>query len=194
MLVTAVLFDLYDTLAYLRSDLIDAERREQARLAGVDADAWAGLWRANILDRMRGALGGLQDEFRVLLQGLGVDPSPALLDLLLEREHAVWNRAVTLYPEALPLLDELRRRGYRLGLVSNCSAQAGDVVRRNGLDARLDALTLSFEVGALKPSPEIFLHACTPARRSAWRRPSACSSRTAHSPSWTRPRRSGWSA
>ena len=28
MLVTAVLFDLYDTLAYLRSDLIDAERRQ----------------------------------------------------------------------------------------------------------------------------------------------------------------------
>ena len=156
----AVLFDLYDTLVYLTPSIIQEARQELARLAGVDAEAWAGGWRDNVLDRMRGVYGGMEDELRLMLRGLGADPPAELVADLAVREHAAWERAVILYPDALPLLDELRRRGYRLGLVSNCSCQAGEVVRRNGLSERLDALSLSCEVGVAKPDPEIFLHAC----------------------------------
>ncbi|MCC6175246.1 MAG: HAD family hydrolase [Chloroflexi bacterium] len=168
--IRAVLFDLYDTLLYLTPAAVRETRHKLAVRASVDPDAWAALWHANVLDRMLGKLGGLEDEIRVMLGQLGVDPSPALVVELAEVEAAGWASAVTLYPEALPLLAELGARGYQRGLVSNCSAQAGEVVRRIGLADSFEALVLSYEVGVAKPDPAIFEHAC----RSLGVEPAAC--------------------
>jgi putative hydrolase of the HAD superfamily len=109
---------------------------------------------------MLGRLGGLDDEIRSMLQQLGADPSPDLLAELVDVEIAGWARAVTIYPETLPLLAALRERGLKLGLISNCSADAGATVERIGLASRFDAIVLSCDVGLAKPDPAIYEHAC----------------------------------
>jgi putative hydrolase of the HAD superfamily len=158
-MIRAVIFDLYDTLLYLNAPAVAETRRALALRAGVDPDAWATVWRKNVLDRMLGKLGGLEDELRTMLRQLGTEPSPELIRELAETETAGWAGAVTLYDETLPLLTALRKRGLKLGLISNCSAQAGDVLSRIGLAQYFDALTLSCEVGAMKPDPAIYHHA-----------------------------------
>ncbi|MGE3911838.1 MAG: HAD family hydrolase, partial [Chloroflexota bacterium] len=102
--------------------------------------------------------GSLEDELRAMLQHLGAAPSPALLQELAEREIAGWASAVTLYPETVPALAALRERDLKLGLLSNCSAQ-GDLLARIGLAPYFDAVTLSCEVGAMKPDPAVYHHA-----------------------------------
>jgi putative hydrolase of the HAD superfamily len=158
--IEAVLFDLYDTLGYLNSSIILEGRRELARLAGVDPDAWAAEWRTTAMERMLGTLGDMEAQIELMLRRLGADPPPELVADLAARENRAWEGAVTLYPDALPVLGELRRRGFTLGLISNCSSQAGAVVRVLGLDALMDSVVLSFEVGVAKPDPAIFRHAC----------------------------------
>lgn len=158
-MIRAVIFDLYDTLLYLNAPVVTDTRRQLALQAGVEQEAWATLWRENVLDRMLGKLGGLEDELRTMLRQLGADPSPALIRELAETETAGWASAVTLYPETLPTLTTLRERGLKLGLISNCSAQAGDVLSRIGLAPYFDALSLSCEVGVMKPDPAIYHHA-----------------------------------
>jgi putative hydrolase of the HAD superfamily len=156
-----VLFDLYDTLLYLDAPAVAETRRQLAVRAGVDPDTWAALWRDNVLDRMLGRLGGLEVELRTMLQQVGLDdPAPDLVAELAETETAGWASAVTLYPETLPTLAALRERGLLLGLISNCSSQAGAVLERIGLAERFDAITLSCAVGAMKPDPAIYEHAC----------------------------------
>jgi putative hydrolase of the HAD superfamily len=65
---------------------------------------------------------------------------------------------------ASALLDSLRARGVKTGLVANSWPDPGRVLRRDaevlGLAERLDTMVFSEELGVRKPDPAIFLHAC----------------------------------
>jgi HAD superfamily hydrolase (TIGR01509 family) len=56
---------------------------------------------------------------------------------------------------------ELHRRGLATAIVSNCDHSTRAVVERLGLYDEVNVVILSFEVGAAKPSPEIY-------RRALW--------------------------
>jgi putative hydrolase of the HAD superfamily len=74
------------------------------------------------------------------------------------RQCRVW-----LWPPAtiLETLDELRRAGIRLGLVSNCSPETVTLWPGQPLAPRLDAVGFSCVIGAAKPDPTIFLKVCS---------------------------------
>jgi HAD superfamily hydrolase (TIGR01509 family) len=85
-------------------------------------------------------------------------PHPALAEALYERILSPdgW----TPYPDAAPVLAELRARGIRTAAVSNVGFDLRPILAAHGLLEHLDACVLSFEVGAAKPAPEIFAAAC----------------------------------
>jgi putative hydrolase of the HAD superfamily len=155
-MIRAVLFDWYDTLAHVNGDAIVAGRRAIAARAGVDPERMAELWRDTAEQRMLGALGNLEEQFVTLLGRLGLDSPPALVRELVEIDLRSWQDAVTLYADARPALETLKARGYKLGVLSNCSAEAGAVIERAGLDHVFDALALSFRLGVAKPQPAIY--------------------------------------
>jgi HAD superfamily hydrolase (TIGR01509 family) len=85
-------------------------------------------------------------------------PHPELAEALYARIRAPagW----TAYPDAAPTLDALRARGIRTAAVSNVGFDLRPVLNGLGLLDRFDACVFSYEVGAVKPSPEIFAAAC----------------------------------
>jgi HAD superfamily hydrolase (TIGR01509 family) len=64
------------------------------------------------------------------------------------------------YPDAAPTLRALRERGIRTVAVSNVGFDLRPVLDGLGLLDRLDAVLLSFELGAVKPDPRVFAAAC----------------------------------
>ena len=64
------------------------------------------------------------------------------------------------YPDTGPTLRALRQRGIKTGIVSNVPRDLSDVFARRGLGGLVDAYVHSFQVGAEKPDPRIFLAAC----------------------------------
>ena len=96
---------------------------------------------------------------RRLLGDFGVEPSDEELNRFLEAEHEAWDPARELASTSHALLDSLRRRGLKLGLVSN-AFDPGWLLHRDldrmGLGERLDFAVFSSEVGVRKPHPAIF--------------------------------------
>jgi HAD superfamily hydrolase (TIGR01509 family) len=85
-------------------------------------------------------------------------PHPRLAEALYER--VLLPHGWTAYPDAVPVLRALRARGVRTAAISNIGFDARPVLAGLGLLEHLDAVVLSYEVGATKPSPEIFRAAC----------------------------------
>lgn len=77
----------------------------------------------------------------------------------IEAEHAAWAPARRMGDSTHALLDSLRSRGLKLGLVSN-AFDPPPILHRDleamGLAERLDAVVFSSEVGRRKPDPLIF--------------------------------------
>jgi putative hydrolase of the HAD superfamily len=61
-----------------------------------------------------------------------------------------------LYRDTRETLAELRTRGYRLGLVSNCFGDEAHWPAEFELGSCFDAMVLSCKVGLVKPEPDIY--------------------------------------
>jgi HAD superfamily hydrolase (TIGR01509 family) len=169
-----VLFDYGETLVeFVRPD--DALAAAEARIAALLAAAGFGrltaeALRATVLDRVehevldhqrRGELREISvvDASRAAYADAGIDLGDALLDEVLRIEQEAWWHGAHLDPAALPLIDGLRQNGLRVGLCSNAPYRVPSLhaqLAHVGLDAHLDTVTFSAEVGWRKPSPRMF--------------------------------------
>ncbi len=152
----AALLDLYDTVARTRwrelSDRISGE-------LGVDV---AALYRAYALTRAErsiGAFDGPEGDMAAIVEAAGFTSTPELIDSLVAMERRFSETGVELWEDSLPVVYELRQRGVRTALVSNCSHSTRGIVDRLGLVDAFDEVILSFEVGLRKPDPAIYREA-----------------------------------
>jgi putative hydrolase of the HAD superfamily len=165
-MLEAVLFDGGDTLVGWAWDdrLLGAGHDAGLRALGREpSPELTARFRAGYLPLLEGREELDEVDYPALIRRLlgefGIEPSAGELDRFLAAEHEAWAPARRVGDGMLELLDALRARGLRLGLVSN-SFDPGWLVRVDlaawGLAHRLDAVVLSSEVGKRKPHPEPF--------------------------------------
>ena len=65
----------------------------------------------------------------------------------------------TVYPDTVPVIEALAGDGIAVGVVSNIAFDVRPAFARLGIDDLVSVFALSFEVGAVKPQPEIFRYA-----------------------------------
>jgi putative hydrolase of the HAD superfamily len=159
---TAVLLDLYNTLV---SGGEDARRREiHAAMAadlGADPERFGELYRQSYPQRDVGALGDLEASVRAVARVAGVTPTEAQVRLAAARRRAYCREMLWPSPATLETLDTLRAAGWRLGLVSNCTAETPEQWKRTPFATRFDAVGFSCELGVAKPDPAIYLAVCS---------------------------------
>lgn len=151
-----VLFDLYDTLVRVDEATRAAHRRQIAREMRVDEEVFASAWEGTRAASNRGELFGTVERFAKVLEHLGRDRDLALCVTLANMEHHHLSSMATPNARVTELLQDLGARGYKLGIVSNCSSSALYALAASQLTKFTDIQVLSFEVGTLKPAPEIY--------------------------------------
>jgi len=158
----AVLFDWGNTLVQFTWDdeLLAEDHRAGLAAAGLEVDAreFTVRFRTDVLPRMVPG-----EDYGDILRGLLGPLSDEQVDRFVDAEHEAWRPAHALLGGAHALLDALRERGLRTGIVANAWPEPGRVLRRDledlGVAERVDVTVFSTDVGARKPDPRIFLHA-----------------------------------
>lgn len=153
--VRACLVDVYETL--LAYDF-ETHSREMAALAGADLEAWQRAQVALLSEFDSGRL-SMHEALTRILARCGIAASPELVSRLARADLESLKAGCGPYPDAVPFLRQLRARGLKIALVSNCGEDTRPLLTRLNLLELADEAILSCEIGYPKPEPEIYRHA-----------------------------------
>jgi putative hydrolase of the HAD superfamily len=159
--ISAVLFDFYGTLTPGRSAHAQtAARAELAHALEVDAAAFDAVLTASYRERFRGETGDVVQSLAWAARQLGSVPSESALAAATEIRLVTERRFSEPRPEAVPLLHELRERGLRIGVISDCSAELPIFFPELPIAPLVDAEIFSYVTGRLKPEPGNYITCC----------------------------------
>jgi putative hydrolase of the HAD superfamily len=148
----AVIFDLWQTLVPWDAEESARFNTELARTIGVEPERYLDTW-LNGDHLPNRNTGPAADHFEALFGELGVEADIESV-LALRRERAL--RVLVPRADALPTLEELRRRGHLLGMISVCTQDVPEVWEETPLGGKFDAAVFSCDVGLSKPDPRIY--------------------------------------
>lgn len=160
MPIRAILFDMYETLcSHYRCPLYFGAH--MAEECGVAQEHFLPLWRNEDREKAR-TLGQLtlEEQLAYILPRCGITEEGRLESLIAalcrKRMHTKRECMRTLHPQIMPMLEELKAAGMKLGVISNCYHEEAQVIREWEGSRCFDTLVLSCEEGVCKPDPEIF--------------------------------------
>lgn len=171
--VAAVFFDLDGTL--VRDGAADAATEviraltsrhpelDREGLRTANREVWARCWVEHGERWARGELPAdavARGVWRLTFERIGGPEAQALLTEAVALHLAAEQRTFTPFDETRSVLEELRRRGIPLGVITNGpSSSQREKLRLARLDHFFELVVASGDIGVLKPDPAIFAHA-----------------------------------
>lgn len=150
----AVIFDMFETLiTHYQSPLYFGT--QMAIDAGIPEDRFKALWHPTEYDRTIGKL-TLEKSLEIILRENNCYSETLFKTIVGNRIAAKKECFKHLHTEIIPMLSTLKKRGFLIGLISNCFSEEADVIRSSELFPYFDAIYLSYEQGIQKPEVEIF--------------------------------------
>ncbi|MCL6442203.1 MAG: HAD family hydrolase [Alicyclobacillus sp.] len=160
--VEAVFFDLYETLIteWEQGEKV-ADFGSPGTALGLNEDTFRREWALRRDRRMTGEFSDYCAVLRDICAAHGINADEDVLrslhDIRLRAKSIPFQR---IRPDILGMLHALKRRGVKLGLISNCAPEEVEGLASSALGAAFDDMVLSFQVGLAKPCREIYQLAC----------------------------------
>ena len=172
--IRGVIFDFHATLvdvdtqdpgAWIRSAIqyLKDQGREPAPLGPAEIDALGHhldvIWEhANTFDPDSERDLDQARHREVFVEAVGLFPGPVDTELV-DGLYAVMADQWSPFADTIPVLRELKAQGLRIVVLSNIGLDIREHLLTHGLAGFVDACVLSYEVGVVKPNPEIFRRA-----------------------------------
>lgn len=154
-MIRAVCFDMFDTLANARG----LPERAESEAVGVTEEEWGrAVWEKKLCyDRGIGRIRSTREMVDRACENLGVHPASAQREAAAKARDERLRKAVTeIDPQITETVRELKRRGYRIGLISNADVCDRLYWQESPVSAWFDDAIFSCDVGLLKPDEAIY--------------------------------------
>lgn len=155
-MIRAVVFDMYETLIthyHGKSALYFSP--QMAAEAGVELAGFQKIWRGKEKERTVGKF-SLEETLALILKENGVYSEDKVKQMAAKRVATAMNCFENLHSEIIPMLEDLKRKNIKIGLISNCFSEEANVIRQSPLAPYFDVMCLSYELGMRKPEPGIY--------------------------------------
>lgn len=153
-MIKAVIFDMYETLiTHYKSPLYFSE--EMAQDAGITVDKFLPYWRQTEEDRWVGKL-TFEDTITMILKRNNCYSDDVLQKIVRKRMETKEEGFRHLHPEIIPMLEKLKDKHIKIGLISNCFSEEVVAIRKSILFPYFDQVYLSYEQKIQKPDHEIY--------------------------------------
>ena len=156
----AVLFDLFETLVTQKYADRPTEQSFVDKL-GLNLDDVRAWWGDHARERMIGKFATYQEMLSALCDSLGASVESATIEEI-SRDRLRRKREYLLGVDAemLQVLSQLRSNGWTIGIVSNATPDEVADWSECPLRDVVDDAVFSYQIGYMKPDPEIYNLAC----------------------------------
>lgn len=156
MIMKTVIFDLFETLI-TEWEHPKYTTRQIAEALQIDHAAFRQEWEALQKDRYLGRISGTQHVLEHIIKKLNLYITPELIDEIAVKRDANKDLCFKeINDEVISMLKTLKDRGFKLGLISNCSLEEVSCFKTCSIYKYFDAAVLSCEAGMIKPDAEIY--------------------------------------
>lgn len=153
-------FDLYETLI---TEWKDGKKKAtySNELLGMDLKIFKREWDSRRELRMDGTFPDHQSVLRDILSSQGMSPNPEVIEKVHQGRISAKAAAFQeIDGEVLEVLQSLKDRGLKLGLISNAAREEVVAWQSCNLANYFDAVIFSYEVRVAKPNKQIYRIAC----------------------------------
>jgi putative hydrolase of the HAD superfamily len=158
--IKAVIFDLYGTLVDTFSISSHEEvLRKMAAVVGAPPAEFIRIWFDNYDWRAIGKIASLEDNIRDILNKLNLPIDEDKLKEIAQIRYEFTRHSLKPWPYTVEVLRKLKELGYKVALISDCSAETPAVWETTVMSGLIDASFFSCVVGMKKPDPRIYLQA-----------------------------------
>lgn len=154
-MIKAVIFDMYETLVTLFESPMYFSK-DMAKDAGIDSVVFKEAWSKTITDRTLGLV-TYEDVIKKILKDNDCFTQETLLLLSKKRTECKAEVFNHMNPEIILMLNTLKEKGLKIGLISNCFSEEAKVIKESVLFPYFDAIMLSFDEKICKPDTRIFI-------------------------------------
>ncbi|MBP8969024.1 MAG: HAD-IA family hydrolase [Lachnospiraceae bacterium] len=153
-MIKAVIFDMFETLVSLFEGRTYFGEHIAADV-GIDPAAFRKEWHSIEKDRSIGIY-SIEEGLEVVLKRLGIYSAEKVELAASKRRDSLTDTFNGIPDATFDMLDELKKRNIRIGLITNTFSDERDFIRASRLFPYFDVALISYEQGVCKPDPEIY--------------------------------------
>ena len=156
----AIIFDLFGTLVDDFGCSVGQMHHEMAAALAVPYEQFMQLWGQTAKMRIIGAFETVEASIKYVCDTMKVSPPAEQLEKAVEIRMKYIRQALRPRPDAISTVSELKNKGYKIGLLSNCSIEIPILWQATAFADLFDTTIFSSRERLKKPDARIYNLAC----------------------------------